>query len=40
MICDVICRYLLYDCGMCAAENYMLLEIHNWCKWLECNMGK
>ena len=22
-----------------AAENYML-EIHNWCKWLDCDMGK
>ena len=21
------------------AKNYMFFEIHNWCKWLECNMG-
>ena len=26
--------------GCDAAENYMLLEIHNWCKWLDCNMGE
>ena len=22
--------------GCVAAENYMLFEIHNWCKWLDC----
>ena len=21
-------------------ENYIFLEIHNWCKWLDCNMGE
>ena len=21
-------------------ENYMFLEIHNWCMWLDCDMGK
>ena len=21
-------------------ENYMFLEIHKCCKWLDCNMGK
>ena len=28
--------------GYDATENYeyMFLEIHNWCKWLDCNMGK
>ena len=26
--------------GCDAAKNYMFLEVHNWCKWLDCNMGK
>ena len=26
--------------GCDAAENYMFLDIHNWCKWLNCNWGK
>ena len=25
--------------GCDAAENYVNLEIHNWYKWLDCNMG-
>ena len=34
LICDVICRDVLFTFVGCdAAENYMLLEIHNWCKW-------
>ena len=24
----------------CDAVENMFLEIHNWCKWLDCNMGK
>ena len=24
--------------GCDAAKNYMSLEIHNWCKWLDCDM--
>ena len=26
--------------GYDAVKNYMFLEIHNWCKWLDCNMEK
>ena len=26
--------------GHDAAKIYMFLEIHNWCKWFDCNMGK
>ena len=33
LIRDGICRSLLYDYGMYAAKNYMLLDIHN--KWLD-----
>ena len=21
-------------------KNYISMEIHNWCKWLDCDMGK
>ena len=39
-ICDVFCRCLLCNCGMCTAENYIFLLIHKWYKWLDCNVGK
>ena len=26
--------------GCNAAKSYMFLEIHKWCKWLDCNKGE
>ena len=39
MICCFIDVFFMIV-GCDAAEKYMFLEIHNWCKWLDFNMEK
>ena len=37
---NLICRCLLYNLRYDAVDKYIFLDIHNWCKWLDCDMEK